>query len=65
MGAAATTAIDRATDDGYDDDNGTAHHHDDRSTHHDDDRTGDHDDMPGRTAGATGTTDDNDDGGRL
>jgi hypothetical protein len=64
VGAAAPAAIDRATDDGYNDDNGTANHHDDRTTHHDD-RTGDHDHVPGRTAGATGTTDDNDDGGRL
>jgi hypothetical protein len=60
----ATPALDRATDDGHDDDHGTADHDDHRPTHHDDDRTADHDHVPDRIAGTT-DNDDNDDGGRL
>jgi hypothetical protein len=65
VGAAATTAPDRTTDDGHDDDHGTANHDDHRTTPHDDDRTADLDDVPDSAAGATGTADDTDDCGRL
>ncbi len=65
MGAAATTALDRTAHNGRDDHHRTAHHDDHGATHHDDDRTSDHDDVPDRSAGATGTPDDNDDGGRV
>jgi hypothetical protein len=65
VGAAATTALDRTTDDGHHDHHRTAHDDDHGTTHHDDHRTADHDDVSDSTDGATETADDDHHGARL